>query len=61
LRSRRARPGTIRALSLAAAACSLLAIATLYRLLLVAAHVGLLASRWMGWLVEDDLAARVSR
>lgn len=50
--ARRGRPGALRALSLSgAAACLLLALASLHRLLLVAAHVGLLASHWVDWLL----------
>src|SRR5215467_8227734 len=50
--ARRGRPGALRALSMSgAAACLLLAIASLHHLLLVAAHVGLLASHWVDWLL----------
>jgi DNA-binding CsgD family transcriptional regulator len=50
--ARRGRPGALRGLSLSgAAACLLLALASLHRLLLVAAHVGLLASHWVDWLL----------
>ena len=50
--ARRARPGTHRALSVGGATvCLLLAIASLHHLLMVAAHAGMLASRWVGWLL----------
>jgi DNA-binding CsgD family transcriptional regulator len=50
--ARPGRPGALRALSMSGAAvCLLLAIASLHHLLLVAAHVGLLASRWVDWLL----------
>jgi len=50
--ARRARPGTLRALSVGGAAvCLSLAIASLHHLLMVAAHAGLLASHWVGWLL----------
>src|SRR5215472_12644216 len=50
--ARRGRPGALRALSMSgAAACLLLAIASLHHLLLVAAHAGLLASHWADWLL----------
>jgi len=50
--ARRGRPGGLRALSMSgAAACLSLAIASLHHLLLVAAHIGLLASHWVDWLL----------
>ena len=50
--ARRGRPAALRALSTSgAAACLLLAIASLHHLLLLAAHVGLLASHWVDWLL----------
>ena len=55
--ARRGRPGALRALSLGGAAvCLLLAIASLHHMLLVAAHVGLLALP-LGGLVAGPLAA----
>jgi DNA-binding CsgD family transcriptional regulator len=57
----RARPGALRALSLGGAAgCLLLALASLHRLLLVAAHVGLLASHWAGWLLGPIAAIQAT-
>jgi len=65
--ARRARPGALRALSLGGAAiCLLLAIASLHHLLMVAAHVGLLAPQWVDWLlgplaaIQATLAAVVA-
>jgi DNA-binding CsgD family transcriptional regulator len=50
--ARRAPGGPFRASSLAGAAvCLLLGIASLHHLLMVAAHVGLLATHWVGWLL----------
>lgn len=59
--ARRDRPGTLRALSLGgAAACLFLAIASLHHLLMVAAHLGLLASHWMGWLLGPIAAIQAT-
>jgi DNA-binding CsgD family transcriptional regulator len=59
--ARRGRPGALRALSLSgAAACLLLAIASLHHLLLVAAHVGLLASHWVDWLLGPLAAVQAT-
>jgi DNA-binding CsgD family transcriptional regulator len=59
--ARRARPGALRALSLGVgAACLLLAIASLHRLLLVAAHGGLLPSHWAGWLLGPMAAIQAT-
>jgi DNA-binding CsgD family transcriptional regulator len=50
--ARRAPRGPFRALSLGGAAvCLLLVIASLHHLLLVAAHMGLLAPHWVDWLL----------
>lgn len=59
--ARRARPQMLRALSLGGAAvCVLLAIASLHHVLLEAAHVGLLASGWVGWLLGPIAAIQAS-
>jgi len=65
--ARRARRGPFRASSLGGAAvCLLLMIASLYHLLMVAAHTGLLASHWADWLlgplaaIQATLAALVA-
>jgi DNA-binding CsgD family transcriptional regulator len=59
--ARRARPGALRALSVGGAAiCLLLAIASLHHLLLVAAHAGLLASHWVGWLLGPIAAIQAT-
>jgi len=59
--ARRVRPGALRALSVGGAAvCLLLAIASLHHLLMVAAHAGLLASHWVGWLLGPMAAIQAT-
>lgn len=59
--ARRARPRALRAVSVGGgAACVLLAIASLHHLLLVAAHVGLLASHWVDFLLGPIAAIQAT-
>ncbi len=59
--AQRARPGALRALSLGGAAvCLLLAIASLHHLLMVAAHIGLLASQWVDVLLGPMAAIQAT-
>ena len=59
--ARRARPEALRALSFGGTAvCLLLAIASLHHILLEAAHMGLLASVWVGWLLGPIAAIQAT-
>lgn len=59
--ARRAPRGPFRASSLGGAAvCLLLVIASLTRLLLVAAHTGMLASHWIDWLLGPMAAIQAT-
>jgi DNA-binding CsgD family transcriptional regulator len=59
--ARRGSRGPFRALSLGGAAvCLLLVVASLHHLLIVAAHVGLLAPRWADWLLGPMAAIQAT-